>query len=97
MAALVLERTNDMAHVERFKRDWERGLIRYRIDSDYDEESITVEPKELLALLTWLQEHEAEITNDVLSNMAQEAAHEQTYGPAIMDERHPFFVPESED
>lgn len=45
--------------------------------------------KELLVLLTWLQEHDAEITNDVLSNMTQEAAHEQAYDPAIMDERHP--------
>jgi hypothetical protein len=59
--------------VERFTRD---GLVRYRIHSDYDKESITMEPKEVMALLTWLQEHEAEITNDALANMTREAESE---------------------
>lgn len=35
-----------------------------------------MEPKEVIALLTWLQEHEAEITNDALANMTREAESE---------------------
>ncbi len=40
----------------------------YRIHSDYAKDSVEMEPRELMALLTWLQEHEAEIRQDRLSN-----------------------------
>jgi hypothetical protein len=73
--------------VERFMRG---KLARYRIHSDYDGDAIAVEPKELLALLTWLQEHEQEIINDQTANMAYEAVQ---YDPAILDERNPFSDP----
>lgn len=58
-----------MAEVE---RDEINGRYIYRIHSDYDKDSIAMEPGELMALLRWLQEHEGEITNDTLSNRVQD-------------------------
>lgn len=76
-------------NVERFTRG---ELARYRIHSYYDGGSIAIEPKALMALLRWLQEHENEIVQDVIHN----AGEEQDYDPAILDERNPFTPPESE-
>lgn len=51
--------------VERYEIN---GRHIYRIHSDYAKDSVAVTPKELMELLTWLQEHEAQITQDRISN-----------------------------
>ena len=52
--------------IERFEAF--NGFTWYRIFSDYAKDSLALEPKELMALLTYLQEHEHEIIQDTLSN-----------------------------
>jgi len=61
-------------NIERFTRN---RLICYQIHSEYDGDSIAMDPKELLALSRWLTEHENEIVNDSLANMTQEAEQEK--------------------
>lgn len=56
-------------NVERFTSN---GLIQYRLHSDFDGESITVDPFELNRLLSWLKEHELEIVNDGIANTTRE-------------------------
>jgi hypothetical protein len=51
--------------VDRYKIN---GQVRCRIWSEYEKETLAFEPKELMSLLRWLQEHENEITNDAIEN-----------------------------
>lgn len=50
------------------ERVQQQGHVFYRIFSEYAKDSLAFEPGELMALLSWLQEHEDEITQDTLSN-----------------------------
>ncbi len=44
------------------------GFTFYRIHSEYAKDSVAVTPRELLKLLIWLQENEAQIVQDSLDN-----------------------------
>lgn len=48
----------------------------YRIHSEYDKESIAVEPQELLQLLVYLQDFEQQIIQDSRDNRTLEAMRE---------------------
>ncbi len=44
------------------------GFTFYRIHSEYAKDSVAVGPRELMKLLTWLQENEQQLIQDALDN-----------------------------
>ena len=52
--------------IERIKHPG--GHITYRIHSQFAHDSVATTPKEIMALLTWLQEHESQVVQDSLDD-----------------------------
>ena len=63
--------------IERLEHDGHRY---YRVHSPFLPDSADYEPKELLALMCWLQEHEGQMTTDALANLTRQAESEASNG-----------------
>ena len=63
--------------IERLERD---EHMDYRVHSPFLLESADFEPKEMVTLMRWLQEHEGQLTHDALANGSLQAESEATHG-----------------